>query len=114
MPGTGWLSRRTAMIKGLEFGLAALSGLLLGGMFFGGLWWTIRRGTLSRAPALWFSGSLLIRTTAALGGFYVVSQGEWLRLPACLLGFLLARFVIIRKTRTPAGPSRRSTVEAAS
>jgi F1F0 ATPase subunit 2 len=101
------------MIKGLELGLAALSGILLGGMFFGGLWWTIRRGMLSTTPALWFSGSLLIRTTAALGGFYVVSQGERLRLPACLLGFFLARFMIIRKTRTPDRPSARSTVGAA-
>jgi F1F0 ATPase subunit 2 len=94
--------------------LAALSGVLLGGIFFGGLWWTTRRGMLSTAPALWFSGSLLIRTIAALGGFYVVSQGEWSRLPACLLGFLLARSVIIRKMRTPGGRSARSTVGAAS
>ena len=102
------------MIKGFELGLAALSGVLLGGIFFGGLWWTTRRGMLSTAPALWFSGSLLIRTIAALGGFYVVSQGEWSRLPACLLGFFLARSVIIRKMRTPGGRSARSTVGAAS
>jgi F1F0 ATPase subunit 2 len=102
------------MIKGLELGLAASSGVLLGAMFFGGLWWTIRCGLRSAAPAFWFSGSLLIRTAAALGGFYWVSQGEWPHLTACLLGFLLARFVIICKTRTPAGPSARSTVGAAS
>ena len=57
------------------------------------------------SPALWFSGSLLIRTSAALGGFYWVSQGEWLRLLACLLGFLLARVLIIRKTRIPPPPT---------
>jgi F1F0 ATPase subunit 2 len=102
------------MSKGLELGLAALSGIVLGVVFFGGLWWTVRRGMLSTAPALWFSGSLLIRTAAALGGFYFVSQGEWQRLSACLLGFLLARFVIIRKTRTPPGPSAHSTLGAAS
>jgi F1F0 ATPase subunit 2 len=102
------------MIKGLELGLAALGGVLLGGMFFGGLWWTIRRGMLSTAPALWFSGSLLIRTIAVLGGFYSVSRGDWLRLPACLLGFLVARFAIIRKTRMPLSPSTQSAVGAAS
>lgn len=102
------------MIKGLALGLAVLSGVLLGGMFFGGLWWTIRRGMLSTAPALWFSGSLLIRTLAAVGGFYLVSHGEWLRLPACLLGFLLARFVIIRTMRAPPRPSPTSAVGAAS
>jgi F1F0 ATPase subunit 2 len=102
------------MTNGLELGLAVLSGMFLGGMFFGGLWWTIRRGLRSTAPALWFCGSLLIRTSAALGGFYWVLRGEWPRLPACLLGFLVARFVIIRMTRTAPGPSARSTVGAAS
>jgi F1F0 ATPase subunit 2 len=102
------------MIEGLELGAAVASGILLGGMFFGGLWWTIRRGVLSKAPALWFCGSLLIRTTAAVGGFYVVSRGEWLPLSACLLGFLSVRFVIIRATRKPPRPSAQSTLGTAS
>jgi F1F0 ATPase subunit 2 len=93
------------MIKGLEFGLAAVIGVLLGGVFFGGLRWTVRRGVISSAPALWFSGSLLIRTAMALAGFYLVSRAEWLRLPACMLGFLFARFVIVRETRSPTGPA---------
>jgi F1F0 ATPase subunit 2 len=89
-----------AVSNGMGLALAAFSGVLLGGMFFGGLWWTIRRGIVSTAPALWFFGSLLIRTAAALGGFYAVSQGEWRRLVACLLGFLLARFAVMRKSGT--------------
>jgi F1F0 ATPase subunit 2 len=101
------------MIKGVELGLAALSGILLGVVFFGGLWWTIRRGLFSTAPALWFTGSLLIRTVTALAGFYYVSQGELRSLLPCLLGFLLARFVIIRKTQTSAGSSAQPTVGAA-
>ena len=94
------------MTEGLDLGFAALSGILLGGIFFGGLWWTVRRGLRSPAPALWFGGSLLIRAWAALGGFYWMLQGEWPRLPAGLLGFLVARFVVIRMTRTLPGPSR--------
>ena len=35
-------------------GLAALlAGGLLGGVFFGGLWWTVQRAVLSVAPARW-------------------------------------------------------------
>jgi F1F0 ATPase subunit 2 len=89
--------------------LALLSGILLGVIFFGGLWWTVRRGLLSPVPALWFSASSLIRTAMALGGFYVVSQGEWRRLLACLLGFFLARIVVMYvsgKLAAPADPPR--------
>jgi F1F0 ATPase subunit 2 len=78
---------------------ALLSGVLLGAMFFGGLWWTVRRGLLSPVPALWFSASSLIRAAVLLGGFYVVSHAEWRRLLACLLGFFLARVVVMHVSR---------------
>ena len=82
--------------------LALLVGALLGGFFFGGLWWTVQKGTVSEWPALWFLGSLLLRTTVVLAGFYVVLQGHWSRFVACLLGFVIARiFVVKRLTRVP-------------
>lgn len=83
----------------LALALALLGGILSGVVFFGGLWWTVRHGLLSPVPALWFSASSLIRTVVALGGFYVVSHGEWPRLLACLLGFFLARIVIMQASR---------------
>jgi F1F0 ATPase subunit 2 len=78
---------------------ALLAGLLLGGFFFGGLWWTVRRGVASARPALWFVGSLLLRTGIVLAGFYLVGHGDWQRLAACLLGFIGARFSIMRRLR---------------
>jgi F1F0 ATPase subunit 2 len=78
-----------------------MSGLLLGAVFFGGLWWTVRRGMLSAAPALWFSASSLMRNAGAMAGFYLVSQGDWRRLLACLLGFFLARAGSLRMSRLP-------------
>jgi F1F0 ATPase subunit 2 len=80
--------------------LALMSGLLLGMFFFGGLWWTIRRGLASAAPALWFSASALIRTAVAIGGFYAVSHGDWRRLLACLLGFFMARMAVLHLSPT--------------
>jgi F-type H+-transporting ATPase subunit a len=65
--------------------LAGSAGVLLGVFFFGGLWWTVRRGLLSKRPASLFLGSLLLRTSIILAGFYVVSGGHWDRLLACLL-----------------------------
>jgi F1F0 ATPase subunit 2 len=86
-------------ISALVLALSLLSGALLGVIFFGGLWWTVRRGLLSPVPVVWFSASSLIRTAVALEGFFVVSHGEWQRLLACLLGFLLARIAVMHVSR---------------
>jgi F1F0 ATPase subunit 2 len=76
--------------------LALVEGCLLGAFFFGGLLWTIRRGISSKSPALWFAGSLLLRMTVALSGFYLSARGDWRRLAACMLGFFLARVFVTR------------------
>jgi F1F0 ATPase subunit 2 len=68
-----------------------LAGTALGVLFFGGLWWTIRAGLGSKFPAMWFLGSLGLRTATTLAGFYFVSNGDWRNSLACLLGFLTAR-----------------------
>ncbi|HUG24505.1 ATP synthase subunit I [Piscinibacter sp.] len=81
---------------------ALLAGGLLGGVFFGGLWWTVRRGALSPTPARWFLGSFALRTAIVLAGFYAVGAGQPLRLGLCLLGFLLARAIVLRATRPAA------------
>jgi F1F0 ATPase subunit 2 len=81
---------------------ALLVGALLGAFFFGGLWWTVRKGVTSERPALWFLGSLLLRTALILVGFYLVSQGHWSRLAMCLLGFVIARVLVVKRlTRAP-------------
>jgi F1F0 ATPase subunit 2 len=96
----------------LTLTLSLMAGLLLGALFFGGLWWTVRKGFSSKQPALWFSGSLLLRMPLALAGFYYVGQGHWERLMACLLGFVIARFIVKRLTRTPIERHTSRTKEA--
>ncbi len=80
--------------------LALIVGAGLGVFFFGGLWWTIRNVITSKFVALWFLGGWLLRTAIVLLGFYVVSAGHLDRLAACLLGFLIARFVVLRVARS--------------
>lgn len=92
--------------------LACVAGVLLGAFFFGGLWWTIRKGVSSHQPALWIFASLLLRTSVALSGFYLVARGHWQRLVACLLGFVLARLAVTRLTRTAAENQTRPAQEA--
>jgi F1F0 ATPase subunit 2 len=87
-----------------EFMLLALpftAGLLLGALFFGGLWWTVIKGVSSRRPALWFFGSLMLRLSITLAGFYFVARENWQRWLLCLLGFVLARLVVKWLTRAP-------------
>jgi len=83
-----------------------IAGTLLGAMFFGGLWWTVRKGLTSTRPVLWFSGSLLLRTSVTLAGFYVISDGHWERLLICLVGFTMARPIVTRLTRSDEKPTR--------
>jgi len=85
---------------------ALMVGVLLGTMFFGGLWWTVRKGMSSTRPARWFFGSLLLRTSLTLAGFYVVSDGHWEKLLVCLLGFTIARLIVTRLTRLAEKPTR--------
>lgn len=82
--------------------LALLAGVALGGVFFGGLWWTVQRAVVSAAPARWFLGSLVVRSTLVLVGFYAVGANQPLRSGLCLLGFVLARAIVLRVTRPPA------------
>src|SRR5271169_308856 len=89
---------RRKMNELVQLALALLAGLLLGAIFFGGLWWTVLKGVSARQPALWFSISLLLRTGITLAGFYMVSNADWKRLMVCLLGFIIARLIITRLT----------------
>ena len=91
--------------------LAWLAGLLLGGIFFGGLWWTVRKSVSSQRPALWLLPSLLLRMSITLAGFYFVSDGHWQRWLLCLLGFIMARLIVTRLTRTSGEGQTRSATE---
>ena len=84
----------------LQTWLALPAGMLIGGAFFGGLWWTIQKGVTARQPALWFGLSLLLRTGVALAGFYLVAGADWKRLLLCLAGFIIARMAVTRLTAT--------------
>ena len=81
--------------------LALLAGAALGAVFFGGLWWTVRRGVASPRPAVWFIVSFLLRAAIAGAGFVFISHGDLRRLLACLAGFLLARVAVTLLTRGP-------------
>ena len=88
------------MTEFFTLALAGAAGVTLGTIFFGGLWWTVEKGVSSKQPAVWFIGSLLLRMSIALVGLYFIGRGHWERMVVCLIGFIIARFILMRLTRT--------------
>ena len=99
------------MNETLMMALAWGVGVVLGVVFFGGLWWTVRKSLYSKHPALWIFVSLLVRITIVAAAFYLFAGRHWERLLLCLLGFIAARFGVIRLTRPSGqtGPAQETT-----
>jgi F1F0 ATPase subunit 2 len=92
--------RRKKMSDVAILSVSLMAGVLIGAFFFGGLWWTVQKSLTSNNPVLWFFGSTLLRTGFAMAGFYFTSRGDWQKLLVCLLGFVIARIIVTRLTRT--------------
>lgn len=75
------------------------AGIVLGILFFGGLWLTVRLGLNSKRPTLIFMGSLFLRMGIVLAGFYYIGADSWEKMLALLGGFLIARIAITRITK---------------
>ena len=80
--------------------LAFAAGIVLGIIFFGVLWFTVKKSMTSKTPALWVLGSFFFRISITLLGFYFVGGGNWQRLLICLGGFIIARFLVIHFTKS--------------
>ncbi|MEO8765752.1 MAG: ATP synthase subunit I [Ginsengibacter sp.] len=80
--------------------LAFIGGLLLGTLFFGGLWFTVKKAVTSKIPALWIFSSFFLRISIALIGFYFIGAGAWQRLIIAVIGFIAARFMVIHLTKS--------------
>jgi F1F0 ATPase subunit 2 len=93
--------------------LAGVQGIVLGAVFFGGLWWTVHRALLSKQPAILFFVSLVLRTMIVIAGFWLAAQGDWRRLVAGLLGFVSARVITLRLAGAHEKRERRHLTEGA-
>jgi len=80
--------------------LAFLAGIALGLFFFGGLWFTVKKSIASKIPAIWFFSSFIFRVGVVLICFYYISPGGWQYLVICLIGFIVARFVVTYITKS--------------
>ncbi len=72
-------------------------GVALGVVYFAGLWHTVKNLPDSRHPDLSLFGSFLVRISFLLTGFTLLVNGRWEPISAALLGFLLAREILVRR-----------------
>ena len=89
------------MIELWQMAAALGEGLILGSIFYGGLWWTVQKALISPRPALWFFASFWLRIGISLAGFYFIAggaNGDWRKFIICLVGFISARTIVTRLT----------------
>lgn len=80
--------------------LAFVGGIALGILFFGGLWFTVKKAVNAKTPALWIISSFFLRIGIIAVGFYFIGSGNWVKLLICLLGFIIARFIVLNYTKS--------------
>jgi len=81
--------------------ISVTAGMLLGAVYFGGLWWTVARLPRSRHPWLLVPLSAILRTAIVLAGMWLVGfqlgeTNQLIRIAVCMAGFLISRFLVTR------------------
>jgi F1F0 ATPase subunit 2 len=84
------------MIHFLTFILTLVIGLGAGLFFFGGLWWTVRKGVEQNRPAI-FLASFAVRMATIVTIIFLFRR-DWPALMVLLAGFTVARVMVTRKT----------------
>jgi len=97
------------MTDPLILGLTFIGGVALGVFYFGGLWVTVQYVARSRRPGLISMISLVVRMSITMIGLYLIMAGDWQRLVASVLGFFVARTVLLWRLRPEAGAQSTST-----
>jgi F1F0 ATPase subunit 2 len=70
-------------------------GGLIGWVYFSGLWETVRRLPEAKSPHGLMILSFAARTLFALGGFFILIDGQWERMVASVAGFLIVKAVLV-------------------
>ncbi len=72
-------------------------GFALGSFYFGSLWLTVKQLPTTTQPVRLFVSSFFLRISIVSICFYLVMDGQWERILICLLGFIIARILLVRR-----------------
>ena len=95
-------------MSGVSIVLSLAAGVTLGGFFYSGLWFTVRRLPASGHPALLALASFWIRSLIVLAGLVFLMKQRWQYGLIALVGFTLAR-LLIAKFLPEKRPERKCT-----
>ncbi|PKN59997.1 MAG: ATP synthase subunit I [Deltaproteobacteria bacterium HGW-Deltaproteobacteria-11] len=70
-------------------------GGMIGWVYFSGLWETVRRLPEAKSPHRLMILSFAARTLFALGGFFILTDGQWERMAASVAGFFIVKAVLV-------------------
>ncbi|HSP46599.1 MAG TPA: ATP synthase subunit I [Clostridiaceae bacterium] len=83
--------------------IAFLAGILLGILYFGGLYVTVNHMKRTRHPALLMMGSFIFRMAVLLFGFYLLRNGGAYHMIIALFAVILVKFVMVAMVRRTIG-----------
>lgn len=76
-----------------EITISFTVGLIIGAAYFIGLWFTVRRLTVSGLTPSWFIISAVVRLAALIGVLFWFMDGHAEKLLAAVAGVIAARFI---------------------
>lgn len=80
----------------LHIAAAFAAGIGLGAVYLWTLWVLVRRLPRMQYGGFWLLGSAFLRIGLLLTSFYLVANGNPVKLLACLLGFFIIRFAVTK------------------
>jgi F1F0 ATPase subunit 2 len=83
--------------------IAFLAGILIGILYFGGLYLTVNHMNRTRHPALLMMGSFILRMAVLLFGFYLLRNGGVYQMFIALFAVILVKFVMVARVRRTIG-----------
>ncbi|MDF1762166.1 MAG: ATP synthase subunit I [Oleibacter sp.] len=96
---TAWIDVGAGLMVSLLI-VSLFIGACLGAVYFVGLWWTVRKlASVTQSGlkiAMLFLGSLIVRTSLVVLGFYFILGNSWQSLVLGLIGFMLVRLLVVR------------------
>lgn len=72
-----------------------LMGIVLGIVFFGGLYLTTKKLPYAKNPALLMFLSITLRMIILLGGLYFVFDGDFIKLLVAIAGIFISKYIIV-------------------